>query len=94
MVFGGWSHALVGWAMLDSLIEVRFLLWFHEYEWRFWEKVVKAGSVGRGNEDGGRSRDKVKDLRDAIWWVPTWRFAVLKVVVGAWVAVMLPLFWT
>ena len=84
VVYGAWSHVLVGWAVLDSLIEVRFLWWFHGYEGRFWGKVVKVCDGENGHE--------VEKLRDGIWWVPKWRFRVMKAVVGAWVLVMMPLF--
>lgn len=102
--------------MVDSLIECKFLWWFHGYERRYRGKVVNAvkgaaersagcecgggggGGCGDWDGDGGADQDanevvrKVESLREGIWWVPRWRFWVLKAAVAVWVVVMLPLF--
>jgi len=81
VAYGVWSHMLVLWALVDGLIEVKFLWWFHGYEGRYREKLGKAG-------DG-----EMQEMQEMeIWWVPKWRMDVLRVALAVWVAVMLALF--
>ena len=107
VVYGVWgSQGLAAWGMVDSLIEFRFLWWFHGYEGRYWGKVVRVSEVSQvsetsegvseeGGHKGGAGNEvrELEIMRDGIWWVPRWRFWVLKAALGAWVVVMLTLFW-
>jgi len=82
--FGIWVYVQFVAIVMDLLLEVHFLYWFHRYEERYRDHAYRALShSSHGMGDG---------LKD-VWWLPEWRFEVLKVLFIVWSGSMLLLVW-
>lgn len=78
--FGLWIYVLISWGILDSMLEVRFLWWFYDYERRYRDKAVRI------------SQEAGKQVPIKAWWLPRWRFAAIRTVFAIWGVAMMLLF--
>jgi len=82
--YGVWVYVLFAWTVFDLLLEARFLYWFHTYEARYRDHAYRALL----QVDGGMGPSL-----EHVWWLPEWRFVVLKVVFFIWSGSMFLLVW-
>jgi len=82
--FGIWVYVQFAAIVMDLLLEVRFLYWFHRYEVRYRDHACRALSLVNYSMGDGLRR---------VWWLPEWRFEVLKVLFVIWCGSMLLLVW-
>lgn len=77
--FGAWVYALYFWALLDLLLEIKFLWWFQTYKSRYEAKVRQRSLRFAGDP--------------VITDTARWRLMTLCGVSGTWLFVMLRLLW-
>jgi hypothetical protein len=83
--FGHWGYLPLAWVLLECSMQWRWLFWFFKREVRYRQEFAE----GKAGEKSDRS-----SLPGAnIWWLPSWRFVVLKVITVIWYATVLGLIW-
>lgn len=73
--FGSFIYVLHLWAIMDLILEVKFLSWFHAYQPRYRARLAKMSS-------------QLAATSVNITELPTWRAMALRGVFGTWLSIM------
>ena len=76
--FGYWIYAPLAWAFLECGMQWKWLWWFYSFEQRYRGKFEEAPA---GSND---TKAKVVEVADQAWWLPSWRFKALQVLIVIW----------
>jgi hypothetical protein len=77
--FGRWGYFPLAWVLLECTMQWRWAFWFFRCEVNYRQKFTEGE----------------KDLVDTsrVWWLPTWRFAFLEVMMYTWYMMFFGVIW-
>lgn len=83
--FGHWGYLPLFWVLLECSMQWRWLFWFLRREVQYGHEFAQVGQ--------GEQADRSLLPTANIWWLPSWRFTVLKILTVTWYATVLGLIW-
>lgn len=83
--FGHWGYLPLAWVLLECTMQWRWLFWFLHCDVNNRQKFT---------EDMLGDKPKQTSILNAnVWWLPAWRFTVLKVLMYIWYVLLLGIVW-